>query len=40
MTERARYGGTCVVCRKHYRRGDLVVDYGGFRRHVRCTPAK
>lgn len=35
---KAREGGTCVICRKNYSRGDDVSDYGGFRRHVRCIP--
>lgn len=35
---KAPYGGTCVICRHGYNKGDKVADYGGFLRHLRCTP--
>lgn len=35
---KAPYGGTCVVCRHSYSKGDKVSSFGGFLRHLRCTP--
>jgi hypothetical protein len=35
---RAPEGGTCIICRTGYRRGEKVQSYGGWFRHLRCTP--